>query len=162
VNGDGLESPVDPHVQQFVRNMLSDLQRPAAPTRVVARRLKRSTRVTVTWVDPRIDSVLVFRHRGPGSFSPGDPGVTKVCQSRSAVCLDTVRLKPGLYRYSAIVIDQWGRSQPGFTAPVRVREAKRVRPRKVQIVLDVNATDVADLAAKRVERKRRGRRPKRA
>jgi len=121
VNGDGIDTPVDPRVQQFVRNMLADLQLPAAPIRVTARRLKSSTRVTVTSVDPRVQGVLVFRHRGAAPFAPPGPGVVQVCGGRSMTCLDRAKLKPGLYRYAAVVADEWGgQSGPRLTAPVRV------------------------------------------
>jgi hypothetical protein len=120
VNGDGIDSPVDPRVQAFVRTMLADLQLPASPRRVTARRVKSSTRIMVSWTDPRIAGVIVFRHRGAGAFVPGDPGVVGVCRQRSRLCIDAARLKPGLYRYAAVARDEWGQSAPTLTAPVRV------------------------------------------
>jgi hypothetical protein len=120
VNGDGVETPVDPRVQQFVRNVLADLQTPAPPAGVTARRLKRSTRVAVTWVDPRITGVAVYRHRGAAAFAPGDAGTVQVCRNASGICVDAARLKPGLYRYAAVVADQWSSSQPRLSPAVRV------------------------------------------
>ena len=126
VNGDGAETPVDPRVQQFMRNVLADLQRPAPPANVAARRLKRSTRVTVTWSDPRVLGALVFRHRGTSAFGPGDRGVKQVCPPVRS-CLDTAKLSPGLYRYAAVAVDDWGQSEPRLSAPVRVpKPARRV------------------------------------
>jgi len=127
VNGDGVETPVDPRVQQFVRNMLADLMRPSPPARVAARRLKRSTRVTVSWSDPRIVGALVFRHRGAGQFEPGDPGVRQLCRSPAGICLDTGRLSPGLYRYAAVALDEWGQSEPRLSPPVRVPKPVKKR-----------------------------------
>jgi hypothetical protein len=129
VNGDGIETPVDPRVQQFVRNVLADLETPAGPARVVVHRLQRSTRVTVTHVDPRVSSTVVYRHRGGASFSPADPDVTQVCRTTAATCLDTARLKPGRYRYAAVLLDEWGRSLPRLSAAVRVRPPKPEKPK---------------------------------
>jgi hypothetical protein len=125
VNGDGIETPVDPRVQQFMRNVLADLQTPETPDVVAVRRLKRSTRVTVTRVDPRVSSVLVFRHRGAGAFAPGDPAVTQICRTTATTCLDAARLSPGLYRYAAVFLDEWGRSLPRLSTPVRVPKTRR-------------------------------------
>ena len=125
--GDGVETPVDPRIQILVRSMLADLQLPAAPTRVTARRLARSTRVTVPRVDPRIETFLVYRHRGRAVFAPGQPGVARVCASRAATCLDRARLLPGLYRYAAVAVDRWGRSPARLSAAVRVPKPPKPR-----------------------------------
>ena len=122
--GEGTETPVDPRVQAFVRNMLGDLQIPAAPSRVTARRLARSTRVTVSSGDPRIDSFLVYRHRGSAPFAPGQAGVARICASRSSICLDRARPVAGLYRYAAVAVDPWGRSPAQLSAAVRVPKPK--------------------------------------
>jgi len=124
VNGDGAGTPVDSRVQQFMRNALADLQRPAPPARVATRRLKRSTSVTVTWSDPRIAGALVYRRRGSAAFRPGDPGVRQVC-TRVRACLDRARLAPGTYRYAAVVVDGWGESEPALSGPVRVPRPRR-------------------------------------
>jgi hypothetical protein len=121
VNGDGTETPVDPRVQQFVRNVLADLQTPAAPASVSARRLKSSTLVSVAHPDPRV-AVLVFRHAGAGAFSTGDTGVRQVCRTTAATCLDRTRLRPGLYRYAAVLVDAWATSPVRLSGPVRVRK----------------------------------------
>ncbi|HEX3455330.1 MAG TPA: N,N-dimethylformamidase beta subunit family domain-containing protein, partial [Gaiellaceae bacterium] len=124
VNGDGTETPVDPRVQQFVRNVLADLQTPAAPASVSARRLKSSTLVSVAHPDPRV-AVLVFRHAGAGAFSTGDTGVRQVCRTTAATCLDRTRLRPGLYRYAAVLVDAWATSPVRLSGPVRVRKVAR-------------------------------------
>ena len=125
VNGDGVDTPVDPRMQRFVKNVLADLMQPAAPSRVAALRLRRSTRVTVTWADPRITGALVFRHRGPAPFAPGDPAVAQPCRSAVRACVDAARLRPGVYRYCAVLLDEWGRSGPRLSAVVRVRQPPR-------------------------------------
>ena len=115
VNGDGIETPVDPRVQQFVRNMLADLVRPAPPARVTARRSKHASVVTVAFSDPRIAGVVVMRQRGAGTF-------VTVCHARAKVCVDRAKLRPGVYRYEAILSDEWGRSDARASAPVRVQK----------------------------------------
>ena len=82
---------------------------------MTAKRLKSSTRVTVLFTDPRISSVLVLRQRGAGT-------PTTVCNGRGPVCLDKARLRPGVYRYEAILADEWGRSDGRFSATVRVQK----------------------------------------
>jgi hypothetical protein len=118
--GDGSDTPVDPRVQGFVRNMLTDLEQPAAPAAVSARRLIRITRVTITWSDPRVVGVVVLRHRGVGPFAVGGPAVTRVCRRLARVCDDRARLTRGPYRYAAFVVDEWGRSSPRFSNVLRV------------------------------------------
>lgn len=125
VNGDGADTPVDPRMQRFVNNVLAELMHPAAPSRVAALRFRRSTQVTVTWADPRITGALVFRHRGPAPFALGDPAVAQPCRSAVRTCVDTARLRPGLYRYCAVLLDEWGRSGPRLSAAVRVRQPSR-------------------------------------
>jgi hypothetical protein len=128
VNGDGAETPVDPRLQAFMRTALADLLRPAPPARVAARRLKRSTRVAVSSIDPRVAQSFVYRHRGARAFVPTDAGVRLVCGGSSAVCLDRARLKPGLYRYAAVVRDEWGQaSDSQLSAPVHVPKPKPAR-----------------------------------
>ena len=130
VEGDGAETPVDPRIQRLVRNVLADLSLPAAPAQVAARRLPRSTRVAVAWSDPRITGMTVFRHRGAADFRPGDPGVAQVCRIVGHACLDRGKLNPGLYRYAAAVLDQWGRSPPRLSTAVRVAKPRPVRKRR--------------------------------
>ena len=129
VNGDGADTPVDPRMQRFVRNVLADLTQPAAPARVAVRRLPRSTRIALAWSDRRITSATVFRHRGAADFQPDDPGVVQVCRTTVQVCNDRGRLSPGLYRYAAIALDEWGTSAPRLSLPVRVRQPKPAKTR---------------------------------
>lgn len=112
VNGDGFTTPVDPRLQQFMRNMFGDLTRPEPPTSVVPFQIKaRTVRVRVRWPDdPRIRGALVFRERGT-SLIP-------VCRRPVKTCTEV--LEPGAYRYRAVLVDRWGQSDPVRSAAVRV------------------------------------------
>ncbi|PWU25101.1 MAG: hypothetical protein C5B48_02990, partial [Candidatus Rokuibacteriota bacterium] len=129
VNGDGAETPVDPRLQRFMQNVLEDLLRPAAPATVSARRLRRSTRVSVSWIDPRIRQAFVYRHRGAGAFEPGDAGSKLICLSSTGTCIDRTSLRPGLYRYGAFARDQWGHPSD-FQLSSRVRVTTPARKRR--------------------------------
>jgi hypothetical protein len=109
----GHAQPADPRLQQFVRNMLADMTRPAAPLALEARlRRRRRVRVVVrTAPDPRVQAVLVLRHAGPDPFSPADPGVETVCRIVTGTCLDRLPGR-GTFRYAAVAVDEWGTSAP--------------------------------------------------
>jgi VCBS repeat-containing protein len=107
----------NPAVQQFTRNMLTDMQKPAAPAGVSATRSGNSFVIDTTpRTDPRISSFKVYRHAGTGSFQPGDAGVTLVCQNASGDCTDTPA--QGTYRYAAVAVDQWNDSGAALSAAV--------------------------------------------
>jgi hypothetical protein len=119
-NPDQTHGLADPRLQRFMRNALTDLLRPAAPTAVDARPLGRGVRIRVTRApDPRVQRVLVFRHAGVAAFGLSGRGVTLVCSSARTVCRD--RPPTGLYRYAAVVADRWGRSAPLLSAPLRAK-----------------------------------------
>jgi hypothetical protein len=109
--------PTNPAVQAFTRNVLADMQKPAAPVAVTATRSGSSTVVDTTpRTDPRISSYKVYRHAGTGTFQPGDAGVTLVCQNASGDCTDT--LLSGTYRYASVAVDQWNSSSPAISGTV--------------------------------------------
>jgi hypothetical protein len=112
VDGDGFTTPVDPRLQQFVRTMLADLTRPEPPLSVVPIQIKAKTvRIRVRWPDdPRIEGALVYRERGTS--------LVAVCRRPVRNCVET--LKPGVYRYRAVLVDAWGVSDPVRSAPIRV------------------------------------------
>jgi hypothetical protein len=121
------ESPaqVDPRVQQFVRNMLADMSRPAPPSGLQI--AAEGTRVTIRVadaVDPRV-TYLTYRHAGAGAFSPTDPGVQLVCRSLGTACIDKSASSPGVYRYAVVAQDAWGSS-----APVVCVKPQRLRLRR--------------------------------
>jgi hypothetical protein len=109
--------PTNPAVQAFTRNMLTDMQKPAAPAAVTATRSGNSILIDTTpRTDPRITAYKVYRHAGTGAFQPGDAGVTLVCQNASGDCTDT--LLPGTYRYASVAVDQWNSSSPALSGTV--------------------------------------------
>jgi hypothetical protein len=133
VDGDGVETPIDPRMEQFLRNVLADLGRPAPPAQVGARRVSRWTRVALVWTDPRITSAAVFRHQGTADFRPGDAGAMQVCRGAARICIDRSKLGAGLYRYAAFLIDQWGSSAPQLSNAVRVPKPRtRPKPRRTR------------------------------
>jgi VCBS repeat-containing protein len=100
----------NPAIIQFTRNMLADMQKPAAPGALSATRGSGTSIVldTTPRTDPRITSYKVYRHAGSGSFLPTDSGVTLVCTNASGDCTDTPA--QGTYRYAVVATDQWNDS----------------------------------------------------
>jgi hypothetical protein len=98
-------------VQQFMRNALDDLTRPAAPAAVQKSHVPGGVRVrTGRSIDPRVVGRLVYRIRN------GDPPVL-VCQGRGP-CVVPRATEPGTYRFAAVYIDVWGRtSAPAYSTP---------------------------------------------
>jgi hypothetical protein len=109
--GSDRNAPVDPRVQQFMRNALEDLTRPAAPAAVLKVRVPGGVRIrTGKPVDPRVVGRLVYRVRD------GDAPVL-VCQGRGP-CIVPRATQPGTYRFAAEFIDVWGRtSAPTYSSP---------------------------------------------
>jgi len=102
----GLE---DARLQAFMRNALTDLQRPAPPTRVTARRRGRVVRIIVAWnADPRVRGMIVTR-LGSAKAPTTDTESVVVCRTRRHSCSDRVR---GTAQYAAVTVDRWGRSAP--------------------------------------------------
>jgi hypothetical protein len=115
----GRTLPPDTRLQQFMRNALDDLTRPAPP--IALRIHARRSNVTVTvqrHADPRVQHFELFRHRGPSAFALDDPDVVVTCRVRP-VCVNR-RLRPGTYRYAAVAVDEWGRSFPTLSRNVVV------------------------------------------
>jgi hypothetical protein len=123
-------------LQQFMRNALDDLGRPASPTPVGATAQPGLAVISPTRSpDPRLEELVVVRHDGPDEFDPSAAGSVVVCRTL-APCLDRV---PGhrVYRYAAIAVDRWSSSKPAFSAPVAVPNAapdvRMTGPRAVRI-----------------------------
>jgi hypothetical protein len=117
----GRTLPPDTRLQQFMRNALADLIRPAPPGAVRAR-VRRQT-VTLTLQrheDPRVQRYEIVRHRGALAFALDDPGVTRVCRTTGPACT-LRRLKPGTYRFAAFAVDEWGQSTATLSAKVVLR-----------------------------------------
>jgi hypothetical protein len=117
----GRTLPPDPRFQQFMRNVLDDLERPAPPPSLVVAKEGRTVKLTVGGVqDARVTGYEVFRHLGAAPFGIADPGTFKVSNvSAGATCKER-RLVPGVYRFAAVSLDQWGSSKPTLSAPVVV------------------------------------------
>jgi hypothetical protein len=109
--GSDRSAPVDTRVQQFMRNALDDLTRPAAPAAVRKSRAPGGVRIrTGKPVDPRVVGRLVYRIRND------DPPLL-VCQGRRR-CIVPRATQPGTYRFAAEYVDVWGRtSAPTYSAP---------------------------------------------
>jgi N,N-dimethylformamidase beta subunit-like protein len=103
-------APADPRVQQFMRNALDDLTRPAAPLQVVRHRVGDLIHVaTGRPADVRVTGRLIYRQRD------GGPPVL-VCSNRGP-CLVPRVTEPGTYRFSAEFVDAWGRaSAPTYSS----------------------------------------------
>jgi N,N-dimethylformamidase beta subunit-like protein len=121
----GRTLPPDGRLQQFMRNALADLTRPAPPAavRVVVRRRTATVRVQ-RHVDPRVQRFDVFRHAGGGPFAPGDPGVVPMCRTTGRACV-VRRLRPGTYRFAAIAVDEWSESAPTLSRRVVAKRGGR-------------------------------------
>jgi hypothetical protein len=106
--GTDRSAPVDPRIQQFMRNALDDLTRPQAPTQAL--RVKNGTgawRVRTGWpTDQRIVGRVVYRIRSDGQQ-------LLVCTGHTA-CFAPKVAQPGAYQYAAEYVDAWGRT----SAPV--------------------------------------------
>jgi hypothetical protein len=96
-------APPDPRIQQFMRNALADLVRPAPPAFVGRRRLPDGIHVwTGRPLDPRVSARLVYRLRD-------DDAPTLVCQGRGP-CVVPPATRPGTYRFEAEYVDAWGQA----------------------------------------------------
>jgi hypothetical protein len=106
-------------LQQFMRNALADLTRPARPTSFTVTVQGRTvTLKTQGHPDPRV-KFQSFKHLGGGAFTLDDSGVTPLCKNKTGNCVIR-NVVPGTYRYAAVTVDDWGRSLPIFTAKVVV------------------------------------------
>jgi hypothetical protein len=118
--------PADPRLQQFMRNALADLTRPAALGSVTPTVTGSVVHVGLAAdADPRIRDVLVYRHEGSDPF-PLSAGV-QVC--RGALATPCAELEPPghrTYRYAAVVDDEWGQSAPTYSTPMVLPDAPPV------------------------------------
>ena len=98
--------PVDPRVQQFMRNALADLTSPQPPAFVRVALQGGRLRVGTRWPDdPRIVGRVIYRVRLP------DGGAQLVC-SGHVPCFPPPA-PPGRYRFDVSFVDRWG----GTSAP---------------------------------------------
>src|SRR3954469_7160872 len=98
--------PASPAIQQFTRNMLNDMSRPAGPASVGATSSGGSIQVDTTpRTDPRITAYQIYRHVGPRALQAGRSGGVMGLQKHTGDCTDSPT--PGTYRYAAVAVDQW-------------------------------------------------------
>jgi hypothetical protein len=110
----GYADPPDPRLQQFMRNALNDLTRPAPPVRYSFRVVRHGVHIAFTPpADRRVEDVLVLRADG-----------TMVCKSPNGSCFDRRPPKGAMTYYDGVAVDEWGMSQPLVTAPIRLRRGQ--------------------------------------
>ena len=121
----GRTLPADARLQQFVRNALADLTRPAPAKALEATVEKRRVTLRIRrHPDPRVRSFTIVRHRGPSTYAVDGAGVARVCRTTTLVCTNR-RVPKGTYRYATIVEDEWGVSSPTYSRTVVVRVRRR-------------------------------------
>ena len=97
----GLVYPAIPGLQQFLRNALADLQRPAPPLGVTGASGRGGVVLTVPrGPDPRVQAVEIRRDE------------LVVCRIAAGACLDPDLPGHRAYAYAAVAIDDWGASEP--------------------------------------------------
>ena len=107
-------------LQQFMRNALDDLTRPAPPTSLRAVRTRAGVRIAVGWpTDPRPRELLVYARTGSQPFLPATRGARLVCRTRGATCMDSLAARSRPVRYVAILRDRWRPSVPLLSRTVR-------------------------------------------
>jgi hypothetical protein len=101
---------VDSRVQQFMRNALDDLTRPAPPAALLLSRAPGGVRIrTGKPLDPRVVGRLVYRVRNQ------DPAVL-VCQGFVRCVVPRVTA-PGKYHFEVDYVDTWGRTSAPALSP---------------------------------------------
>ena len=103
--GSDRSAPVDPRVQQFMRNVLADLQKPAPPTGVTTRTAGGRIVVTVRrQADPRYRGFVSGTKTATGRFAPLCRGVL--------TCSGPLPPGRGEVVVGVVEIDRWGASSP--------------------------------------------------
>jgi hypothetical protein len=110
----------NPGLQQFMRNALDDLTRPAPPTSLRAVRTRAGVRIAAGWpTDLRPRELLVYARTGSQPFLPATRGARLVCRTRGATCMDSLAARSRPVRYVAILRDRWRPSVPLLSRTVR-------------------------------------------
>jgi hypothetical protein len=108
-------------LQQFMRNVLSDLMQPAPPSAVTAQPAATGVAVQASLpTDPRVNRVLVMRHEGVDEFGVDDPTAVIACEGAGSSCVDSRLPGHRTYRFAAMASDAWGHSEPRLSSPVVV------------------------------------------
>lgn len=121
----GRTLPADTRLQQFMRNTLADLARPASVSAVQVLVHRRTVTIRLQrHDDPRVERYELVRHAGSRPFAFDGPDVTRVCRTTGHACT-LRRLRPGTYRFAAVALDEWGQSVPTLSRKVVVRRRGR-------------------------------------
>jgi hypothetical protein len=106
--------PVDPRIQQFMRNVLSDLSSPAPPTGLAARLNRGGLHVRVhPWLDPRVTGFIAAVRRGNSRWHP-------LCTGRTS-CIAPVPAFPATrtpLEVGVVAVNRWHRSSAAAYALV--------------------------------------------
>jgi hypothetical protein len=95
--------PVDPRVQQLMRNVLADLTRPAPPTELGIRFTGRALRVRIARpLDPRVTGFIAAYRHGSGPWHHLCAGTT--------TCTAQIRPGQGRLEVGALAINRWHRT----------------------------------------------------
>lgn len=101
----------DTRLQQFMRNALDDLTRPAPPLWAKAARTPGGVRIWAgRYPDPQVVDFVVYRHSGPAPFQPGDNGTTVACVISRRSCLDLRGASGQAVSYAVVTRDRWRES----------------------------------------------------
>jgi hypothetical protein len=118
-NSFGWTEPPDARLQQFVRNMLVDLTRPAPPQGYDIRVKRRGVLLHFLLPkDPRISALRISRQE--------HNRIVPVCTTKSGRCRNRVRTDGRIVRYLAETLDEWGTSQPLASRAIRLKRGWRV------------------------------------
>jgi len=106
-------APVDPRVQQFMRNALDDLTRPAAPTQLTVVQAGATLRVSAAPdPDPRVQTIVAGIRKGV-SWIP-------LCAGAGG-CVGRIRAFRGQVVIGAVAVDSWHRYSAATYTVVSVR-----------------------------------------
>ena len=105
---DDTSAHVSPALQQFMRNAMDDLTRPAQPKSVSVMRARRGVRISVRRLpDARPSLLIVYAGR------------RLVCSTPKAACVDSRARRGRKVRYTVVLRDRWRASFPLLSATVR-------------------------------------------
>ena len=98
--GSDRSAQVDPRVQQFMRNVLADLVRPAPPAGLTFRLTPRAAHVRVRRpLDPRVTGFIAAYRFGSGGWH-------RLCAGTTA-CAGRIRRGVGRFEVGAVAINRW-------------------------------------------------------
>ena len=104
----------DPRLQQFMRNALDDLTRPAPPQALTATTAGDTMTVSVApSTDPRVEGFVAALQRPNGTWR-------QICRGEVATsCTGRAPRRPGVYQVAAGTLDSWHRRSAAIRITVR-------------------------------------------